>query len=331
MGKQISIPRVLTFRQANGTIEPTQMTHRSGPKEAAVTSHILIVDGDEAFATILKEGIEMGGEYRATVATTASEARNEIASGHLAMAVVDMGLDADDPLELLKTLRERDPEIRLMVIPLDEVPDEVLALGIQGTLPKPFFLPDIPAQIEGALSRPVGARPAEQEMEEVVVEMPVEAPQVEAPALVKEVAPSPEPPALTPSPELLAHLANESQRLSDHLRYLSRELNADAVLLTYGTHLLAYAGHFGRADAERLAQVVSESWQASVRVAAALGREQVRFEQSLHEGEDYLLYSLAASADIILSVALRTDRPLGMIRYNTKQTAQDLQPILLPR
>ena len=77
--------------------------------------------------------------------------------------------------------------------------------------------------------------------------------------------------------------------------------------------------------------MVSESWQASARVAAALGREQVRFEQSLHEGEDYLLYSLAAAANIVLSVALRADRPLGMIRYNTKQTAKELEPILRPR
>jgi predicted regulator of Ras-like GTPase activity (Roadblock/LC7/MglB family) len=101
--------------------------------------------------------------------------------------------------------------------------------------------------------------------------------------------------------------------------------------LTYGTELVAYAGHFGRTEAERLAQVVSESWKASARVAAALGRETVRFEQSLHEGEDYLLYSLATTTDIVLSVALRADRPLGMIRYNTKQTAQELEPLLTPR
>jgi DNA-binding response OmpR family regulator len=268
-----------------------------------VANQVLIVDSDEAFATILKEGIEMGGEYRASIVTTAADARNTAARGRLAMAIVDMGLEDADPIELLQNLRERDPEIRLMVIPLDKVPDEVVGLGIQGTLTKPFFLPDIPAQIDGALSRPVGILATEPEPSEIVIETPVE----------------------------VIHLANESQRLTSQLRFLSRELNADAVLLTYGAELLAYAGNFNRADAERLAQVVSESWLASARVAAALGREQVRFEQSLHEGEDYLLYSVAATADIVLSVALRADRPLGMIRYNTKQTAQELESILLPR
>lgn len=297
-----------------------------------MTDHILIVDNMEAFAMILKEGIESGGDYEATVVTTALEARNVATRGHLAMAIVDMGLEDEDPVELLQTLRERHPELRLMTIPMGDLPDEVIVLGIQGTLPKPFFLPDIPAQIEGAMARPVGVAAAEAEPEPVILEQVVE-PEPEEPARaeVAEAPPIPTPSPLAPEPELLAHLASESHRLTDHLRHLSRELNADAVLLTCGDELVAYAGHFGRADAERLAQVVGESWRASARVAAALGQEKVRFEQSLHEGEDYLLYSLAAAEEIVLSVALRSERPLGMIRYNTKQTAASLRPLLLPR
>lgn len=288
-----------------------------------MTEHILIVDNMEAFATILKEGIESGGDYQATVVATALEARNEAARGHLAMAIIDMGLEDEDPMELLRTLRERHPELRLMVIPVDDLSDEVLALGIQGTLSKPFFLPEIPAQIEGAMGRPVGV------IAEPVAEPPPQADESEeAPARVEAAEPAPS----SPSAGLLSHLAAESQRLTQHLRGLSRELNADAVLLTCGSELVAYAGHFGRTEAEEVAQTVSASWQASARVAAALGREQVRFEQSLHEGDDYLLYSLAATQDVVLSVALRgTDRPLGMIRYNTKQTAETVRPLLLPR
>jgi ActR/RegA family two-component response regulator/predicted regulator of Ras-like GTPase activity (Roadblock/LC7/MglB family) len=306
-----------------------------------VSNQILIVDSDVAFATILKEGIETGGEYEVALVTTALKARNIAAQGHLTMAIVDMVLEGEDSLELLQTLRERHPQLRLMVIPVDSLPAEVISLGIQGTLSKPFFLPDIPSQIEAALSRPVGASPMEDEqMEDEQAEAAVEASGKtgDLPATIVET-PAPEalptlpsePSSPVPSAEMRAHLASESHRLTNQLRYLSRELNADAVLLTYGTELVAYAGHFGRADAERLAQVVSESWQASARVAAALGREQVRFEQSLHEGEDYLLYSLATATEIVLSVALRSDRPLGMIRYNTKQTAQELEPLLLPR
>jgi predicted regulator of Ras-like GTPase activity (Roadblock/LC7/MglB family) len=253
------------------------------------------------------------------------------------MAIVDMVLEGEDSLDLLQTLREQHPQLRLMVIPVDSPSAEVISLGIQGTLSKPFFLPDIPAQIEAALSRPVGSLPEGDEPAEAVVEAPTKKVDAEPATIVETPTPEiltalpSEPASPVPSAEMLAHLASESHRLTNQLRYLSRELNADAVLLTYGSELVAYAGHYGRADAERLAHVVSESWQASARVAAALGREQVRFEQSLHEGEDYLLYSLATGTEIVLSVALRSDRPLGMIRYNTKQTAQELAPLLLPR
>jgi DNA-binding response OmpR family regulator len=300
-----------------------------------LTNHILIVDSDEAFATILKEGIEMADDNRATIVTDAEEARTVASRGNLAMAIVDLGLQDQDASELLSALRERHPALRLMVIPVEDVPQAVRDLGIQGTLPKPFFLPNIPAQIEQALARPLGDFDPGAEVESVPVTIPVPT-SLAGDDVAAEQEPEQEPdgetvPQMRPSAELLAHLASKSQRLTDHLRYLSRELNADAVLLTYGPELLAYAGHFGRADAERLAQTVNESWQASARVAAALGREQVRFEQSLHEGENYLLYSVAAASDIVLSVALRSERPLGMIRYNTKQTAKDLEPILSPR
>jgi ActR/RegA family two-component response regulator len=219
-----------------------------------VTQHILIVDNTEAFAMILKEGIESGGDYQAEIATTALEARNVAARGHLAMTIVDMGLEDEDAVELLQTLRERHPELRLMVIPMGDLPDAVVTLGIQGTLPKPFFLPEIPAQIEGAMSRPVGVAAAEPEpAAAVIIETPPEVAAPEEPARVETAEPVPSPTPSAPPPGLLAHLATESQRLTDHLRHLSRELNADAVLLTCSAELVAYAGHFGRAEAEGLA------------------------------------------------------------------------------
>ena len=198
-----------------------------------MTSHILIVDSDEAFATILKEGIEMGGDYKADIVTTALEARNVAARGQLAMAIVDMGLDADDPLELLRTLRERHPELRLMVIPANGSPDSALDLGIQGTLSKPFFMPEIPAQIESALSRAVGSSPAESEPEHATVEAPVAVGRPETPAPAAVVEPTPEKAPSTPPAELLAHLASESQRLTENLPSPLEKLFLYSVLISF--------------------------------------------------------------------------------------------------
>lgn len=295
-----------------------------------MTQHILIVDSNKAFATILKEGIETENDYQATVVTTALEARNEANRGHFSLAIVDLGLEDQDPAELLGTLRERLPELRLMVIPVDDIPERVTAIGIQGTLSKPFFLPDIPAQIEDALSLPLDlplTKPVTDSENDQVSDPAPDLEESTETADEFESSPSETP----PSTALLDHLARESRRLSNHLRQLSHELNADAVFLTCGSELVTYVGHFNETEAQKLSRLVTESWLASARVADVLGLKEAPFEQSLHESKDYLLYSLAATHGVVLSVALRAGRPLGMIRYNTRQTVQALRPILLPR
>jgi predicted regulator of Ras-like GTPase activity (Roadblock/LC7/MglB family) len=116
--------------------------------------------------------------------------------------------------------------------------------------------------------------------------------------------------------------ARSETELTGRLATLARELNADAVLLTCGNDLVAHSGRFKRPEAEQLARVIVESWHASAKVAQLLGREKVRFEQSMHESGDYLLYSLAVMEDTVLTVALDSSTPLGITRYHTKRTAE---------
>ena len=91
--------------------------------------------------------------------------------------------------------------------------------------------------------------------------------------------------------------------------------------------MLAHTGRLGAEEADRLAQVADESWRTSARVAQILGREQLRFEQSV-EGGEHLFYSLAVAEDIILSAALRANVPLGMIRHRAKETADRLRAMI---
>jgi len=55
-----------------------------------------------------------------------------------------------------------------------------------------------------------------------------------------------------------------------------------------------------------------------------LGREKVRFEQSMQEGSDYVLYSLNVKGEMVLTVALNSHTPLGIVRYHTKRTAETI-------
>jgi predicted regulator of Ras-like GTPase activity (Roadblock/LC7/MglB family) len=87
---------------------------------------------------------------------------------------------------------------------------------------------------------------------------------------------------------------------------------------------VAHAGRLACEEAEQLGHVIVAGWRASAKVAKLLGREKVRFEQSMQEGGDYVLYSLSTAGETVLSVAFNSNTPLGIVRYHTKRTAETI-------
>ncbi|MBN1250002.1 MAG: hypothetical protein JXC32_20225, partial [Anaerolineae bacterium] len=67
------------------------------------------------------------------------------------------------------------------------------------------------------------------------------------------------------------------------------------------------------------AAVLSGS-RTSAEMARILGREQLRFEQSI-AGGSYLLYALGIQ-DAILAVTVSGDAPLGLLRHRARATAE---------
>jgi len=274
---------------------------------------ILIVDNNVAFATILQEGLEQGGEYRTTVTGSGGEALQALATTEFDLVIVDLGLTDPDGATLAHTLRQQQPNLRLMLIPLagEELPSELADLDVQGVLPKPFFFPELPGRVADALARSVGEEPV--------------------------IAETVEPDTASDRPVVSndERLAVARERISEErmpkiiqvMTALAQEINAEAVILTCGGRLIAHAGRLSAEEANGLAQIVGESWRTSVRVAQILGREQLRFEQSV-EGGEHMFYSLAVAEDIILSAALRASVPLGIIRHRAKATADALHALM---
>ena len=263
---------------------------------------VLIVDSNVAFSTMLQESLEQSGEYHATVATNGDETLRALAATRFDLAIVDLGLADPDGATLAHMVRRQYPGLRLVLIPLvgEEIPPELADLQVQGVLSKPFFLPELPGRIADALARPVGAGP-------VVAE-----------------------PAATEPDTASARLDGLRERIPEIIPAMTRlaqEISAEAVILTCGGSLIAHTGRLSAEEADGLAQVVGESWRTSARVARILGREQLRFEQSV-EGGEHMFYSLAVAEDIILSAALRAGVPLGMIRHRAKTTAEALRALI---
>ncbi len=312
-------------------------------------SSILIVDSNEAFATILKEGIEQAEEFQATVACDGNEALQMLAHNPFDMVIVDMGLVDPDGEALARTLREQDPDLRLMLIPLmgEALSPSATDLDIQGVLSKPFFFPELPGIIGGALDRDVGETPsddplppAEPPAAAVIVETPPTPPTTPPASSVPSASSAP--PAPVENAELEAASAQrlaevcasisdrQMKRITQTMTGLTQDIGADVVILTCSGGLISHAGRLADDEAESLARIVGENWRTSARVAKILGQEQLRFEQSV-EGGEHMFYSLALEEDIVLSAALSTTAPLGMIRHSTKSTADKLRQLLRMR
>lgn len=252
--------------------------------------HILIVDANEAFAAMLNQGLEQMPDTRASVVSTGSAALQAVGAADYDLAIVDLGLPDIDPPLLVRTLRQEHPDLRLIVIPLqgEDVPPDLAGVDLQGTLSKPFFLPELPARIRAALSQGAAGSAAQ-----------------------------------TAAPGLFVHTAETAELMSS----LAQDLGAESVLLIQDGGLTGHTGRMPEEEVVALASVVCDAWSTSARVAQILGKEQLRFEQSI-EGEEYLLYSLALGDDAILSIVIEGKKPLGMIRHRAKETAEAMRRIV---
>ncbi len=271
-------------------------------------THVLIVDPNEAFATLLGEELQRQG-YEVIQAEDEEAARAAARRQEFDLAIIDMGLES--PLPLARDLRRAQPNLRLMLIPLmgQELDEEVQErIAIQGVLPKPFFLPDLPQMIEAALQAPLAPEPP----------APVEEP-------VEEVAPQPAPSA-APKEERLPNRATLNANraaIRELLDDLAREVSANAVLLTYGEEIALWVGTLPAATVQAVADAALQGWRTSAEVARALGREQGRFEQSI-SGGDYILYAVSVAPHALLAIAIQGTTSLGLLRLNARGTAREI-------
>jgi DNA-binding response OmpR family regulator len=267
---------------------------------------VLIVDPDQPFAEMLSQGLSEAGDIEATAVTSGSKAIKATTSADYDLVIVDMGLTDIEGALLIRTLRQDHPSLSVVVIPLmgDGIPRDLADVDIQGTLPKPFFLPELPDLIRAALANGPAGAPKEEKAEE-----PVSKP---APKPVPDSAPKR---SSTPI---------RVDTIQPYLARLAQETGAQAIIVSNDKKLVTHVSRLPDKEVASLATVIYESWHTSTRVAEILGKEQLRFEQSI-EGGEYVLYSLALSNDVILSVVIDGSVPLGMIRHRAKETAEEIR------
>lgn len=254
---------------------------------------MLILDPDAAFATVLAGAIEDLGLYQATAVTSLDEALAELRAREYAMAIVDVTALGISPSELASRLRALRPDLRLMWIQGDE--GEAWQDGeVQGLLPKPFFVGELPGLLEEALRRPW---PTERSARQV----PPSAPLPErGPEDIKEV---------------LRHLCQETGALS-------------AFVLSRGK-ALAHAGLLAPTTLDPLSRA-TVGMECSLEEVAQVISEEGGFQQVILEGAGYRLYLVRLASEATLVVLSESATPLGALRYGTRQAARSIAPLLPP-
>lgn len=297
---------------------------------------ILIVDGNPGFAGLLKESLEQDGQYRTAVTTNGDEALQALSATAYDLAIVDLGLREPDGTELARTMRQRKAELRLILIPVrgDEIPPELSDLSIQGILPKPFFLPDLPQCISDALALAVGEATGSRERQpdsktgEETTTPDKASSEADGARITQQFAtPSEEEIAEARAGDPVAEVREHIPEIAEKMNALAQDVNAAAVLLTCKGRLISHTGRVAVDEAMGLAQAATESWRTATRVGEILGQSLKQYEHST-EGGEYTFYSLSVVEDIILSIALNTHVPIGMVRHSVKGTADALRSLL---
>ncbi len=279
-----------------------------------MASKILVVDSNEAFATMLKEILEAEGGYSVDVAHSERKALGLLPGADYALTIVDMGLDpgGDAYLDLVHKVRQGWPAMRLVLIPLmgEDLPPEARRLDIQGTLTKPFFVDDLLPSIQEALAKKV---------------RPVGAPLPSTPAPTGSPLPAASAPVRPPTPRPADRPVTGS---GSGLAGLVRETGADVALLISTAAgkegLVSYVGTVNKSGAEELARLIVAAARAAQAAGRFLRQPDAPFEHSMFESGAIRLYVLALAGERLLAVVTPVSTPLGMVRQNLRRAGREL-------
>jgi DNA-binding NtrC family response regulator len=100
---------------------------------------VLIVDDDESLRLLCRVNLELDG-YRVAEAPTVAAAEEALSQGGVDLILLDVHVDADDGVELMRSLRKRDHGAPVILFTGSALLDAETIAEADGVVPKPFRL-----------------------------------------------------------------------------------------------------------------------------------------------------------------------------------------------
>jgi len=117
---------------------------------------LLLVEDNERFAALLKQGLTAGG-FVVDILPTAADASEALRTNRFEVVVLDLGLPDRDGIEVLTEMRrQRDATPVMILTARGSLKDRVAGLqsGADDYLVKPFALEELVARLQALLRRP---------------------------------------------------------------------------------------------------------------------------------------------------------------------------------
>jgi REP element-mobilizing transposase RayT/CheY-like chemotaxis protein len=261
---------------------------------------VLVLSAAPGFAELIQITLQDDGRYDPFCLGRAEQALAAAQHNQFAVAIVDSDVTDLPIVETVKTLRQLNPGMKLVMIPPgnDLNHPDVAALQPDGCLTKPFYIPDL-ARLLNRLLKPV-------------VEVPEPA--------------TPPPPAETPAPvskpvsEPIPEWLQDVNRAAQHLTRLSLESAAHAALIVRQGQLWAYAGDLPQNAAQELAQQIGRYWEGTRPGQSDLAR----FIHLDANDSDYMLYATSLAGNMALALAFNVATPFTKMRTQAADLARAL-------
>ncbi|MGQ0603954.1 MAG: response regulator [Anaerolineales bacterium] len=288
---------------------------------------VLIADSNLPFATMVAEELQRLGDYRAVVSANGPETLQLSAAFRPDVIVIDGELPQCQVPQLITQLRQVLPALPVILIPVGTtmLPE---GIPIQATLAKPFFLPDLTTLLNQLLGADLSAHSTEILNQRVLYRPATNPPTVE-PASRKRLTNM----LTSAPPTVMLDLRDDLRRATEkRVEMMSRALRDEPVFLTQHGKVIVMAPRLSASAAQVLANVAGRAWslpaKAESRSAAPEAAPEVlRFEGN-SEINRYMLYSIAVTRTVYLSVALRVRIPLPIVRRIARETAAELSQLI---
>lgn len=274
-------------------------------------AQVLIVTPATGFGELIRQTLQEKGQYHVVLTNDSSQALSYAGSSSFSLAILDGDLSETPINQLCQSLLEKQPHLRLVIIPPENNPEHTSLAGLKfdGYLTKPFYLPDLLDTVAEVL----GLRPGEvfpRAMLEPDDKWDVRAGSVQGQQPLMRVVYS----NASKPPPWLQDINQAARRLMS----LSLESEAMASLIIRGKSLWAYSGELPQPAVEELAHLLAQHWERGG------GSDLARYVKLTAVAGEHMLYATSLGDDYVLGMLFEAETPFSEIRTQSGSLARAL-------